>query len=178
MHSAEQWSTAMKTVAEPSPRVKQLVESVPHISSGRSMRIVRSWAAGPWACPTRVGASSPAARMRRRTRAFEVRTWRTRRRAQTFRCPSPTNGVAAKTSWICSRSAASLHRGVGPRRCPGRPAVRRVFVAYTVDRGTSHNSRSKSARFQAKCQPAQAPDSQKEATKLGHTQLIVVYRRI
>ena len=59
-HFCVQWSTAMKTVALPSPVVRQAVASVPHSSSGRSVVIVPSWFRGPRRRPTRVGASSPA----------------------------------------------------------------------------------------------------------------------
>jgi hypothetical protein len=48
------------------------VASVPHISSGRSVMMVPSCALGPWALPIRVGASSPASRISRSTRALLV----------------------------------------------------------------------------------------------------------
>jgi hypothetical protein len=54
-HSAEQWSTATKIEACPSP-VRVEVRSLPHIRSTRSVRIVPSCALGPCGRPTRPGA--------------------------------------------------------------------------------------------------------------------------
>ena len=72
-------------VAFPSRVVRQEVASVPHISSGRSVVIVPSCTRGPRRRPTRVGASSPASRISRSTRPFEVRTPASRSRAHTLR---------------------------------------------------------------------------------------------
>ena len=103
------------------------------------MVIVPSWAFGPWAWPTRVGASRCASRISRSTRAFDVRTPCHRSRAQTLRCPSPRKTAAASTARISLSNVSSLHCGFGPRRRRGRagPAAR-PFVAYTVERATSH----------------------------------------
>ncbi len=69
----------------------------------------------------------------------EVRTPCQRSRAHTFRCPSPRKGDAARTARIASRSVSSLHRGLDARRRGGRGGVAcRAWVAYTVDRATSH----------------------------------------
>jgi hypothetical protein len=69
-----QWSTTTNTVAVPSWRVRQLVASIPHIWSGWSVVMVPLCAAAPCAWPTRVGASKRASRIRRKTRALDVRT--------------------------------------------------------------------------------------------------------
>jgi hypothetical protein len=41
-------------------------------------------------------------------------------RAQTFRCPSPRNGEAVRSSRIRSRSLSSVNKDLGPRFFVGR----------------------------------------------------------
>jgi hypothetical protein len=114
-HSAEQWSTATKTAAWPSP-VIVVVRSVPHMVSIIPGMMVPSWLRGPRGAPVREGASRPCSRISRRTRRREVRTPPWRNLAHTLRWPSPWNGLAASTARIASRSSAS---GIGPTG-PGR----------------------------------------------------------
>jgi hypothetical protein len=78
----------MNTAAWPSP-VIVVVRSVPHIVSIAAGMMVPSWLRGPRGAPPREGASRSCARISRSTRRREVRTPRTRSRAQTLRCPSP-----------------------------------------------------------------------------------------
>ena len=117
--SLVQWSTATKTVTWPSRRVAVEVASVPHITSGASVRMVPVWWRGPRGPPPRCGASRPASRIRRSTRGLPARTSRARSRAHTFRCPSPENGDEAISSRIRSVNCASVNRVFGPRRRGG-----------------------------------------------------------
>src|SRR5215204_405526 len=99
----------MNTVAWPSP-VIVVVRSVPHIASTVSGMMVPSWLRGPRGEPTRVGASSPCTRISRSTRRLEVRSPAWRSLAQTFLCPSPWKGLAARTPRIAA-SRALVHGG-------------------------------------------------------------------
>ena len=128
MHSWVQWSTAMKIVAVPSS-VQAPVASVPHISSGRLVVMVPSCALGPWGLPTRVGARRSASRINRSTRALLVRCPWSRSRAQTLRCPSPSQGEVRIASRISSVSSASLHAVFGPRLRGGVGLSSRARVA-------------------------------------------------
>ena len=116
--SAEQWSMAMNTAAWPSP-VQVVVRSVPQSVSTVSGMMVPSWLRGPRGEPTRAGASSPCAPISRSTRRLEVRSPAWRSLAQTFLCPSPWNGLAARTPRIASSSAASAIAPTGPGRRGG-----------------------------------------------------------
>jgi hypothetical protein len=79
-HSAVKWSTATK-MADNHSAVQPAVAPVPHMVMGRSGMMVPSWAVGPWGRPTRVGASSPASRIRRNTWLLLVRIPAMRSRA-------------------------------------------------------------------------------------------------
>ncbi len=57
--SVTQWSTAPKNQHHPSTRVQNRAASVPHSSSGRSVRIRPPWLRSPRGRPCRTGASSP-----------------------------------------------------------------------------------------------------------------------
>src|SRR5438477_9609541 len=69
--------------------------------------MVPSWLRGPRGEPTRLGASRLFCRISRSTRRNDVRIPAYRNRAQTLRCPSPWNGLAASTPWIAAVSASS-----------------------------------------------------------------------
>jgi hypothetical protein len=114
-HSAEQWSMATNTAAWPSP-VMVVVRSVPHILSTASGMMVPWWLRGPRGEPVRDGASRSCAPISRSARRLEVRTPAWRSLAQTFRCPSPWNGLAASAARIAATRSAS---GIGPTG-PGR----------------------------------------------------------
>src|SRR3954468_21480881 len=79
--------------------------------------MVPSWLRGPRGEPTRVGASRLLCRISRSTRRNEVRVPAWRNLAQTLRCPSPWNGLAASTPRIAVVSASSDIAPSGPRRC-------------------------------------------------------------
>jgi hypothetical protein len=67
-------------------------------------------------------------RISRSTRRNEVRVPAWRSRAQTLRCPSPWNGLAASTSRIAVVSASSDIAPSGPRRCDIGSTGRRARV--------------------------------------------------
>ncbi len=92
-------------------------------------------AASPPAHPG--GARSPASRVSRRTRLREAQIPRRRRRAQTLRWPSPTNGESAIARRISPSSARSVMHPTGPgRRRAGAEALRRRRCSHAADLDT------------------------------------------
>src|SRR3954451_16644394 len=103
-----------------------------------------SWLRGPRGEPARVGASRSFCRISGSTRRNEVRVPAYRNRAQTFRCPSPWNGLAASTPWIALVSASSDIAPSGPHRCAAGAADRR---RYTPERASRHTRQTASKPY-------------------------------
>src|SRR5215213_1651909 len=98
--------------------------------------MVPSWLRGPRGEPARVGASRLFCRISRSTRRNEVRVLAWRNRAQTLRCPSPWNGLAASTPWIAVVSASSDIAPSGPRRFAVGGADRWRYIPERASRHT------------------------------------------
>uniref|UniRef100_UPI003AF30E88 hypothetical protein n=1 Tax=Candidatus Palauibacter sp. TaxID=3101350 RepID=UPI003AF30E88 len=64
------------------------------------------------------------------------------RRARTFRCPSPTNGLSDSTVRISTTSSSSLNSVFGPHLPGGSAPPGAERSAYTLDRGTRQAAHS------------------------------------
>lgn len=71
-------------------------------------------AGSPRGCSRRTSASSPCSRISHSGRFLPTRIRLAACRAFTFRWPSPRNGLAFSTVWICSTSSSSLRAVFGP----------------------------------------------------------------
>src|SRR5262249_32432992 len=130
---------------EPAPAVALGVEAggigpLHHITSGRSVVIVLSWAGLPLGGPRRRGAKSPCVRISRRTRWPPTGSPRWARPARTFRWPSSWKGQAAGTAGVPSTTSASSCVVFGPGLFPRPRELGDSSAAYTLDRGTRYTA--------------------------------------
>ena len=136
---------AAKNQHQPSAFVQNRDASVPHNSSGRSVRIRPLWLRSPRGRPRRTGTSSPCSRISLSTRFLPARIPLAASRAFTLRWPSPRNGLAFSTVRISPTSSSSLSAVFGPRfpgcrRSDSGRSPRRARSSYTLERATRHVS--------------------------------------
>ena len=116
---------AVNIQPQPSSSVNSRTPSVPHMRLAAWVMISPTWGFPITAAAAMGREQVVRSRITRSTRLLETRMPRqTRSRAQTLRCPSPSQGDASRSASMATSRASSEIEGFGPRRfAGGRSAV-------------------------------------------------------
>ena len=102
---------------------------------GAWVMISPTWGSSATAAPQRWGESRLFSRITRSTRLPRMPR-QTRSRAQTLRCPSPSQGDASRSASMATSRASSEIEGFGPRRFAGGRSAVALPGFHGVERGT------------------------------------------